>query len=127
MKHIIIGSGITGLYLAYKLITKNITSPHNIIIIEKSKTYGGRIQTFKYKGFSYDVGAGRLANKHKFVMQLIQELNLNDYIFLIILKKTTLLMVSYLMNNNYLNIINLNLHHLKIYGNTLLTINLLLY
>lgn len=80
MKHIIIGSGITGLYLAYKLITKNITSPHNIIIIEKSKTYGGRIQTFKYKGFSYDVGAGRLANKHKFVMQLIQELNLNDYI-----------------------------------------------
>ena len=43
-KHIIIGAGITGLYLAYKLILKGVPST-DIVIFEGSGRIGGRIYT----------------------------------------------------------------------------------
>ena len=49
MKHIIIGSGITGLYLAYKLINIKNINPNYIIIYEKDNRIGGRIYTYQNK------------------------------------------------------------------------------
>ena len=79
MKHIIIGAGITGLYTAYKLINDKKVNPNEIIIFEKSMRVGGRIYTYQnydHPQYSYDVGAGRLGSKHKYVMKLIKELKL---------------------------------------------------
>ena len=80
MKHVIIGAGITGLYLAYKLITIKNINPEDIVIYEKNNRIGGRVYTYSNKGFNYSVGAGRLGKKHKYVMKLIKDFNLLDQI-----------------------------------------------
>ena len=77
MKHLIIGAGITGLYLAYKLLSQGINS-NDIILFEKSDRIGGRIYTYENSGYKYSVGAGRLGKKHKYVMKLIIDFNLED-------------------------------------------------
>lgn len=79
MKHIIIGAGITGLYLAYKLILKGVPVS-DIVIFEGSGRIGGRIYTNEHNGFKYSVGAGRLGKKHKYVMKLIKDFKLQDQI-----------------------------------------------
>jgi len=80
MKHVIIGAGITGLYLAYKLITIKNVNPDDIVIYEKNNRIGGRVYTYNNKGFNYSVGAGRLGKKHKYVMKLIKDFKLEDQI-----------------------------------------------
>jgi hypothetical protein len=82
MKYIIIGAGITGLYLAYELITIKNISPLDIVIYEKSNRIGGRIYTYNNDDnkLKYSVGAGRLGKKHKIVMKLIKEFNLEEQI-----------------------------------------------
>jgi len=82
MKNIIIGAGITGLYLAYNLIKIKKISPDDIIIFEKSQRIGGRIFTYDNTDYDlkYSVGAGRLGKKHKIVMKLIKEFKLEEYI-----------------------------------------------
>jgi hypothetical protein len=79
MKHLIIGAGITGLYLAYKLLSRGIQAT-DIIIFEKSDRIGGRIYTHENHGYKYSAGAGRLGKKHKYVMKLIKDFNLEDQI-----------------------------------------------
>jgi hypothetical protein len=100
MKHTIIGSGITGLYLAYKLLLNGIPSA-DIIIFEGSQRIGGRIYTNEYKGFRYSVGAGRLGKKHKYVMKLIKDFNLQDQI-ITIRKNTNYFIEGRLMNEERL-------------------------
>jgi protoporphyrinogen oxidase len=100
MKHTIIGSGITGLYLAYKLLLNGIPSA-DIIIFEGSQRIGGRIYTNEYKGFRYSVGAGRLGKKHKYVMKLIKDFNLQDQI-ITIPKNTNYFIEGSLMNEQRL-------------------------
>ncbi len=80
--NIIIGSGITGLYLAYKLINNKNINPNDIIIYEKGNRIGGRIYTYTNKDnkMSYSVGAGRLGKKHKYIMKLIKEFKLENQI-----------------------------------------------
>ena len=78
-KHIIIGAGITGLYLAYKLLLKGVSAT-DIVIFEGSDRIGGRIYTNEHKGFRYSVGAGRLGKKHKYVMKIIKDFKLQDQI-----------------------------------------------
>jgi len=78
-EHIIIGAGITGLYLAYQLILKGVSGA-DIVIFEGSNRIGGRIYTNEHKGFRYSVGAGRLGKKHKYVMKLIKDFKLQDQI-----------------------------------------------
>lgn len=80
MKNVIIGAGISGLYLAYKLIKVENVNPDDIVIYEKLNRIGGRVHTYNNKGFKYSVGAGRLGKKHKYVMALIRDLNLTDEI-----------------------------------------------
>jgi len=100
MKHTIIGSGITGLYLAYKLLLNGVPS-EDIVIFEGSQRIGGRIYTNEHKGFRYSVGAGRLGKKHKYVMKLIKDFNLQDQM-ITISKNTNYFIEGRLMNEQRL-------------------------
>jgi hypothetical protein len=100
MKHTIIGSGITGLYLAYKLLLSGIPST-DIVIFEGSGRIGGRIYTNEHNGFKYSVGAGRLGKKHKYVMKLIKDFKLQDQI-ITISKNTNYFIEGHLMNEEQL-------------------------
>lgn len=75
---IIIGSGISGLYLSNLLINKYNNS--KIIILEKNKKLGGRISTSKIKKnnqiFQFEEGAGRFSNSHTYLWNLIEKYNL---------------------------------------------------
>jgi len=55
MKHIIIGSGISGLYLAYKLIKEKNEISENIKIYEKENRIGGRIYTYENKRIIWNI------------------------------------------------------------------------
>jgi len=77
MKHIIIvGAGISGLYLAYKLLKMN----HKVTIIEKQKYVGGRIYTedieIDGQRFNIEGGAGVIRNDENDILQLLQELDI---------------------------------------------------
>ena len=78
--YIIIGGGISGLYLFYKL--KKTNKDLKILLFEKNNYLGGRIKTnylkFKSKNYIFEEGAGRLNNYHKKFLRLIKELNLED-------------------------------------------------
>ena len=69
---VFIGSGISNLYLANKL------KDSNYIILEKKGIIGGRIKTKKYNNLSYELGALRIHESHKKVIQLINKLNLQN-------------------------------------------------
>ena len=71
---IIIGGGISGLFLAYKLSTTNL----KIILLEGSSDLGGRIQTIKKEKLSYEAGAARFNTSHSKIMTLINEINLRE-------------------------------------------------
>ena len=73
---IIVGGGIAGLYMAYKLRNTN----KSILIIEKDSRYGGRIET-KYnqngnEKLQYDAGPARISRNHNRTLQLIKSLKL---------------------------------------------------
>jgi protoporphyrinogen oxidase len=74
---IIVGGGISGLFLAYKLKD----TKQNILLIEKEKELGGRIHTIYKTDFHYECGAGRISNKHNKLMTLIDELDLGDQLY----------------------------------------------
>ena len=66
-EHLIVGGGIAGLYLAYKL------NSNNIVILEKSGRLGGRILTIDNNDFRYESGAGRVGTKQKLIMKLMNQ------------------------------------------------------
>merc|ERR1712178_615897 len=74
---IIIGAGISGLYIAYKLQSK-----YKILILEKNSYIGGRIYTKKFKhnniNYQYEAGGARFAETHTNIKDLINELQLNN-------------------------------------------------
>lgn len=80
--YIIIGGGISGLYLFYKLKKKNKNL--KILLFEKNNYFGGRIKTkylkFNNQDYIFEEGAGRLNNYHKVFMKLIKELKLEEYL-----------------------------------------------
>ena len=71
---IIVGGGIAGLFLAYKLKD----SKQDILLLEKEKEFGGRIHTMYKTDYHYECGAARISNKHHKIMTLIHELGLED-------------------------------------------------
>lgn len=73
MEVVIIGGGIAGLYCAYKL-----QDHYSITLCEKDSRLGGRIHTYYGNGFSLEAGAGRFSDKHKILIELIEELGLKD-------------------------------------------------
>jgi monoamine oxidase len=69
----IVGMGLTGLTIAYKLAKANIQS----IIFEASCRAGGRIWTEKFpNGQTYELGGQYINSEHYDIMELIRELGL---------------------------------------------------
>jgi len=71
---VIVGGGISGLFLAYKLADTGL----NILILEKEKEFGGRVHTIYKNGYQYESGAARFNDKHNKLLTLIHELGLKD-------------------------------------------------
>ena len=75
---IIIGAGVSGLYMAYKLSEKG----KKVLIIERNNYLGGRIYTHKDKlagiNFQYEAGAARIASIHILILKLITEFDLDN-------------------------------------------------
>ena len=80
---IIMGGGISGLYIQYKLLKKNKNL--KILLIEKNKRIGGRIYTHSVvvKGIKYlmEGGAGRFNDNHKYLLKLINVLGYDKKIY----------------------------------------------
>ena len=71
---IIIGGGISGLFLAYKLSDTDL----KIILIESKDSLGGRVKTIQQKNLSFEAGAARFHSSHSKLITLINDLNLED-------------------------------------------------
>ena len=71
---IIVGGGIAGLFLAYKLKD----TKQDILLLEKEDIWGGRIHTIYKTDYHYECAAGRISNKHYKLMTLIHELGLEN-------------------------------------------------
>jgi len=74
---IIIGGGISGLFLAYKLSFVNLS----ILLVESSNRLGGRIYTKHNQGVTFESGAARFHSTHTKLLSLIQELDLVGLIY----------------------------------------------
>lgn len=74
MKTIIVGGGISGLYLAYQLLKKYPNQ--NVEVIEGSGRLGGRIYT-QHHGL-FEMGAKRISEKHHKTVELLKELGLGS-------------------------------------------------
>lgn len=73
----ILGGGISGLYIAHELLKRN--PDRKLIILEKYKL-GGRIFTYKDKNMLVEAGAGRFSKTHKRLMKLLYEFHLDQLI-----------------------------------------------
>jgi monoamine oxidase len=71
MKTIIVGSGITGAYLA-----RELSKTDNVTVLEKEDYLGGRILTGHESGSTFEIGAGRIHSTHLRVLKLIKEYGL---------------------------------------------------
>jgi len=76
---VIVGGGVSGLYIYYKLINSNPCM--NILLLEKNKQIGGRIQQYTNKKhcISFPKGASRFNVNHERVVKLLKEFNLLDF------------------------------------------------
>ena len=75
---IIVGGGISGLYLAYKI---HLLYPYKkIVLIEKERSLGGRVYTYHDSKMTVEMGAGRFSLQHIHLVFLIRELGLYDKI-----------------------------------------------
>ena len=73
---VIVGGGISGLFIAYKLCETNL----NILLIEKDDRLGGRIHTIYKDGYNYECGAARFNQNHTKLISLIHDLDLEENI-----------------------------------------------
>ena len=73
--YIIVGAGISGLFLTYKLSATD----YKILLLEKSNRVGGRIHTVhsKLHNVYYESGAARFNSSHNKTISLINELELD--------------------------------------------------
>lgn len=75
---IIVGAGISGLVVARRLLQHD--SSLSITIMESDTEAGGRIRTQDTKGFHVEKGAGRVAESHRQLLALIEEMCLTEYL-----------------------------------------------
>lgn len=80
---VILGSGIGGVYTAYKLSQQYPNK--SILLIEKTNRLGGRIHSIQISpkndpNYILEAGAGRFSSRHSYLQTLIKELNLEENI-----------------------------------------------
>jgi len=68
---LIIGGGISGFYCALELLKRNKT----VLLCEKYKNVGGRIDTYNENGYRWESGAGRISKAHTLVLGLMKKYN----------------------------------------------------
>jgi len=71
---VIIGGGISGVFLAYKLLATDL----KVILFEGDKNLGGRIETYRKNDSSFEAGAARFHSSHGKLISLIHDLDLRD-------------------------------------------------
>jgi hypothetical protein len=72
---IVVGGGISGLYLVYKISKKY--PDWKVLLLEKNETFGGRVDTYHDRHMMVEAGAGRFNDGHTLLIQLIKELGLS--------------------------------------------------
>jgi cation diffusion facilitator CzcD-associated flavoprotein CzcO len=84
----IIGGGIAGTYVAWRILNSNQASskyPHrSIFLFEGTERIGGRLLTIEIPGtdsFLAEMGAMRYTNTHLLLKNLVRELDLSEYEF----------------------------------------------
>lgn len=75
----VIGGGISGLYLAYKLIQNQIFDGHEICVVEASSHFGGRLDTQQLSESTIsELGAGRFNPRiHLILEQILREFSID--------------------------------------------------
>jgi hypothetical protein len=76
---IILGGGLAGLYCAREILKARPST--SLVVVEKYKMLGGRAVTFQKDiqgvgSVQWEIGAGRISNKHTLVLKLLREYNL---------------------------------------------------
>lgn len=76
---IILGGGLAGLYCAREILKARPSA--SLVLIEKYKMLGGRAVTFQKEipgvgSVQWEIGAGRISEKHTHVLQLLREYGL---------------------------------------------------
>jgi phytoene dehydrogenase-like protein len=83
---VIVGGGIAGLTAAAYLCN----SGYQVVVCEKEKKVGGLVNSFNYKGFTFDGGIRAIENSG-IVMPMLRQLGLHidfvDNLFLLVSKK----------------------------------------
>jgi protoporphyrinogen oxidase len=72
--YIIVGAGLSGLYLANKLKNENVK------VIEANYSLGGRLKSVHLKNLTYEAGGSRISQNHKRILTLIEELGISDHL-----------------------------------------------
>lgn len=73
MRIVIVGAGISGLALAYRLKDR-----HDVSVLEASSRAGGNIRTFTEKGFTWEAGPNGFLDSKPSTLQLCKDLGLGD-------------------------------------------------
>lgn len=73
---VIIGGGITGLAAAYEAITNKENSSVNVVVLEQSDRFGGKIKTHQTTDFAVEAGPDSIYAKKPDGVELIEELGL---------------------------------------------------
>lgn len=71
--YIIVGGGISGLFMAYKLSQTD----NDVLLLESSNRLGGRLLTKVEKGVQFELGGARISSKHTKVLSLLKEFELD--------------------------------------------------
>lgn len=75
-KIIIVGAGVAGLTLAYKLSCNG----EDVLLVEKESQVGGLARSFEYDGFVFDIGPHRFHTDIPGVIDFIKEILGDEYI-----------------------------------------------
>lgn len=70
--HLIVGAGLTGLYLGYRL--KQLNKPY--MIIEQLDRVGGRVYSHMFHDVELNMGAGVIREQDNHILKLVKELGL---------------------------------------------------
>jgi hypothetical protein len=72
---LIIGGGVAGLTVAKELAKRG----EKVLLLDKWGNWGGRVYTHHEKGYTYEVGAGRIFSKHTHVTNFVKSHKLKMY------------------------------------------------
>ena len=75
MKYVIVGAGVAGLSVAYKLLERG----HQVLVLEKESDIGGLARSFRYGSFIFDIGPHRFFTDEKEVDQFVRSVLAQDY------------------------------------------------